>query len=94
MSLVFEHKGYVCGNVLWGLIPLLWKGDLSAFLPAFLYDDVKDFVFCSHAPTIWIQSAAGDFHPLGASMENLFQRDLQLMDHRRVLVSLISPESL
>lgn len=86
MPLVFKHKGYIGRNVLRGLIPLFWEGDLGTFFPALLDDNVEDFVLCPHASSIWVQSAACDLNAFGAAMEDLLQGDLQLMDHWRVLV--------
>ena len=86
VTFVSEHKGYVGRNVLGGLVPLFREGDLGPLLPALLDDDVEDFVLCPHAPAVRVQPAAGDLHALGAAVEDLFQRDLQLVDHRRVLV--------
>lgn len=83
---VFEHKGYICRNVLRGLVPLFREGDLGPFLPALLDDNVEDLVLCPHASPIWVQPAAGDLHALGTAVEDLFQRDLQLVDHRGVLL--------
>lgn len=94
VSFVFKHKGYVGRNVLRRLVPLLWEGDLGSLLPAFLDDYVKDLVLCPHAPSIWIQPAAGDLHALGAAVEDLLQRDLQLVDHRGVLLLSPSPQAL
>lgn len=76
MSFVFQHKGYVSRNVLRGLIPLFWKGNLGPLLPALLDDDVENLVLRSHAPSVGVQPAAGDLHALGTAVEDLFQRDL------------------
>lgn len=91
---IFKHKGYVSRNVLGGLVPFLWEGDLGSFLPALLDDNVEDLVLCPHAPPIWVQSAAGDLHALGAAVEDLLQGDLQLVDYRRVLVLSPGPQAL
>lgn len=94
MPFVFKHKGDVGRNVLRGLVPLLWEGDLGSLFPALLDDNVEDLVLCPHAPPIWVQPAAGDLHAFGAAVEDFLQRDLQLVDHRRVLVLSPGPEAL
>lgn len=94
VTFVFKHKGYVSRNVLRGLVPLLWEGDLGPLLPSLLDDDIEDLVLCPHAPPIWVQPAAGDLHTLGAAVEDFFQGDLQLMDHWRVLLLSAGPQAL
>lgn len=94
MPFILKDKGYVSRNVLRGLVPLFWEGDLGPLLPALLDDNVEDLVLCPHAPPVWVQPAAGDLHALCAAVEDFFQRDLQLMDHRRVLLLSTGPETL
>lgn len=94
MPFIFKHKGYVSRNVLRGLIPLLWEGDLGPLLPPLLDDNVEDLVLCPHAPSVRVQPAAGDLHALRAAVEDLLQRDFQLVDHWRVLVLSTGPQTL
>lgn len=91
---VLQHKGYVCRNVLRGLVPFFGESDLGPFLPALLNDNVEDLVLRPHAPSIRVQPASRNLHALSATMEDLLQGDLQLMDHGGVLVFPAGPQAL
>lgn len=94
MPPVFKYKHYVGGNVLRGLVPLLWESNLGPLLPALLDDNVEDLVLCPHATPVWIQPATSDLHTLGAAVKDLLQRDFQLMNHWSILVLTVGPHTL
>lgn len=85
VTLVLEHESDVGGDVVRRLVAFFGEGDFGALLPAPLDDDVEDLVFGAHAAAVRVEAAPRDAHALGAAVEDLLQRDAQLVHHRRVL---------
>lgn len=85
MGLVFEHKYYVSRDVVRCGITLFGEGDLGAFLPATLDDNMQDFVLSAHSSPIRVEASPCDLHTLGGAMVDLLQGHPQLMHHRWVL---------
>lgn len=85
VAFVLEHEGDVGRDIVRCLVALFGEGDFGALLPATLDDDVKYLVFGAHAAAVRVESAPRDAHALGAAVEDLLQRDAQLVHHRRVL---------
>lgn len=85
VAFVLENEGNVSRDVVRCLVAFFGEGDFGALLPATLNNDVEDLVLCAHAAAVRVESASRDAHALGAAVEDLLQRDAQLVHHRRVL---------
>lgn len=85
MGLVFEHKDYVCRDVVRCGITLFGESDLGAFLPATLDDNVQDLVLSAHSSPVRVEASPCDLHTFGGAMVDLLQGHPQLMHHRWVL---------
>lgn len=85
MGLVFEHKDDISRDVVRCGITLFGKGDLGAFLPAALDDNVQDLVLGAHSSPIRVETPPCDLHALGGAVVDLLQGHPQLMHHRWVL---------
>lgn len=85
MGLVFEHEDYVSRDVVRCGIALLGEGDLGAFLPATLDDNVQDLVLSAHSSPVRVEAPSSNLHALGGAMVDLLQGHPQFMYHRWVL---------
>lgn len=85
VRLVLEDEDDVSRDVVWGGVPFFGECDFGSLLPTPFDDNVKDLILSSHGPAIRIEPSAGDLHPLGGAVVDLFQGHLELMDDRRVL---------
>lgn len=91
--LVLDDENNVGGNGVGRLVSLPREGDLGPFFPAPLDLNREDLVLSAHGPAVRIEPFAGDFHPLGAAVEDLLQGDPQFVDDGRVLLpALLAPE--
>ena len=85
MGLVFEHKDDVGRDVVRCGIALFGEGDLGAFLPATLDDNMQDLVLGAHSSPIRVEAPPCDLHAFSGAVVDFLQGHPQLMHHRWVL---------
>lgn len=88
---VLDDEDDVSGNGVGRLVAFPWECDLCPLLPASLDLNGEDLILRSHGPAVWVQPFAGDFHSLGAAVEDFFQGDPQFMHDGGVLLPTLLP---
>lgn len=83
--LVLQDEDNVSRDVVRGGVSFLGEGDLGAFLPTSLDDDVQDLVLAPHRSPVRVQPPAGDLHPLCGTVVDFLQRNFELVNHRGIL---------
>lgn len=85
VRLVLEDEDDVSRDVVRRGVPFFGERDFGSLLPAPFDDNVQDLILSPHGPAIGVEPSAGDLHPLGGAVVDLFQGHLQLVDDGWVL---------